>query len=97
MVVTTDSLLVDCISCRYNLFKGCPSARTCTFILRGGAEQFMEETERSLHDAIMIVRRALRVSRYKFTSLDRRPPLPITAVYSIHQSLLLHVPSAVVE
>jgi T-complex protein 1 subunit eta len=28
--------------------------------LRGGAEQFIEETERSLHDAIMIVRRALK-------------------------------------
>lgn len=27
-------------------------------ILRGGAEQFIAETERSLHDAIMIVRRA---------------------------------------
>uniref|UniRef100_A0A4W3JIC4 T-complex protein 1 subunit eta n=1 Tax=Callorhinchus milii TaxID=7868 RepID=A0A4W3JIC4_CALMI len=45
---------------RYNLFKGCPKARTCTIILRGGAEQFMEETERSLHDAIMIVRRAIK-------------------------------------
>ena len=31
-----------------------------TIILRGGAEQFIEETERSLHDAIMIVRRALK-------------------------------------
>lgn len=29
-------------------------------ILRGGAEQFIEETERSLHDAIMIVRRAMK-------------------------------------
>ena len=29
-------------------------------ILRGGAEQFIEETERSLHDAIMIVRRAIK-------------------------------------
>ena len=29
-------------------------------ILRGGAEQFIEETERSLHDAIMIVRRTLK-------------------------------------
>ena len=29
-------------------------------MLRGGAEQFLEETERSLHDAIMIVRRALK-------------------------------------
>jgi T-complex protein 1 subunit eta len=28
--------------------------------LRGGAEQFIEETERSLHDAIMIVRRAVK-------------------------------------
>uniref|UniRef100_A0A8C5XXL5 T-complex protein 1 subunit eta n=1 Tax=Microcebus murinus TaxID=30608 RepID=A0A8C5XXL5_MICMU len=45
---------------RYNFFTGCPKAKTCTFILRGGAEQFMEETERSLHDAIMIVRRAIK-------------------------------------
>lgn len=42
------------------MFTGCPQAKTCTFILRGGAEQFIEETERSLHDAIMIVRRALK-------------------------------------
>lgn len=39
---------------------GCPQAKTCTIIIRGGAEQFMEETERSLHDAIMIVRRATK-------------------------------------
>ncbi|XP_028403290.1 T-complex protein 1 subunit eta-like [Dendronephthya gigantea] len=45
---------------RYNMFKGCPQARTCTIIMRGGAEQFMDETERSLHDAIMIVRRAIK-------------------------------------
>merc|ERR1712121_330818 len=45
---------------RYNLFTGCPKAKTCTFIIRGGAEQFMEETERSLHDAIMVVRRAMK-------------------------------------
>jgi len=45
---------------RYNIFRGCPNAKTCTIILRGGAEQFMEETERSLHDAIMIVRRAVK-------------------------------------
>ncbi|CAL8096535.1 unnamed protein product [Calicophoron daubneyi] len=45
---------------RFNVFKGCPNARTCTVILRGGAEQFMEETERSLHDAIMVVRRAIK-------------------------------------
>ncbi|XP_074027694.1 chaperonin containing TCP1 subunit 7 [Leptinotarsa decemlineata] len=45
---------------RYNFFKGCPNAKTCTLILRGGAEQFLEETERSLHDAIMIVRRTIK-------------------------------------
>nr|CAG4644686.1 EOG090X03U0 [Leptodora kindtii] len=45
---------------RFNIFTGCPQAKTCTIIIRGGAEQFMEETERSLHDAIMIVRRAMK-------------------------------------
>uniref|UniRef100_T1IIP6 T-complex protein 1 subunit eta n=1 Tax=Strigamia maritima TaxID=126957 RepID=T1IIP6_STRMM len=45
---------------RYNYFTGCANARTCTIILRGGAEQFIEETERSLHDAIMIVRRTMK-------------------------------------
>ncbi|XP_043200065.1 T-complex protein 1 subunit eta-like [Amphibalanus amphitrite] len=45
---------------RYNFFSECPLAKTCTLILRGGSEQFLEETERSLHDAIMIVRRAIK-------------------------------------
>jgi len=44
---------------RYNLFTDCPETKTATFILRGGAEQFIAETERSIHDAIMIVKRAL--------------------------------------
>ncbi|QPG73556.1 T-complex protein 1 subunit eta [Brettanomyces nanus] len=45
---------------RYNLFEGCPKAKTCTFILRGGAEQVIAEVDRSLHDAIMIVKRAIQ-------------------------------------
>merc|ERR1719483_574703 len=45
---------------RFNYFYGCPKSQSCTIILRGGAKQFMEETERSLHDAIMIVRRAMK-------------------------------------
>ncbi|KAG4069542.1 hypothetical protein HA402_006908 [Bradysia odoriphaga] len=45
---------------RFNIFKGCPNATTCTLILRGGSDQFLEETERSLHDAIMIVRRTIQ-------------------------------------
>ncbi|GIL87422.1 hypothetical protein Vretimale_1664 [Volvox reticuliferus] len=45
---------------RYNLFMGCPEAQTATLVLRGGSEQFIDEADRSLHDAIMIVRRALK-------------------------------------
>jgi len=45
---------------RYNLFRGCPKGKTVTIVLRGGSQQFMDETERSLHDAIMIVRRAMK-------------------------------------
>lgn len=44
---------------RYNFFTGCPKAKTATIILRGGGEQFLEETERSVHDALMIVKRSL--------------------------------------
>ncbi|OZC08815.1 T-complex protein 1, eta subunit [Onchocerca flexuosa] len=43
---------------RYNFFLGGMKAQSCTVILRGSAEQFIAETERSLHDAIMVVRRA---------------------------------------
>ncbi|XP_055328782.1 T-complex protein 1 subunit eta-like [Paramacrobiotus metropolitanus] len=45
---------------RFNFFTECPLAKACTLVLRGGAEQFIDEMERSLHDAIMIVRRALK-------------------------------------
>lgn len=37
-------------------------AKTATIILRGGASQFIEEAERSLHDAIMVVRRSVKHS-----------------------------------
>ena len=43
---------------RYNLFTGCPHGKTATIVVRGGSEQFMEETERSLHDSVMVVKRA---------------------------------------
>ena len=45
---------------RFNFFTECPKAQTATIVLRGGAEQFIKEAERSLNDAIMIVRRALK-------------------------------------
>eukprot|EP00607_Mallomonas_marina_P001958 CAMPEP_0182428974 /NCGR_PEP_ID=MMETSP1167-20130531/25191_1 /TAXON_ID=2988 /ORGANISM="Mallomonas Sp, Strain CCMP3275" /LENGTH=584 /DNA_ID=CAMNT_0024612243 /DNA_START=157 /DNA_END=1911 /DNA_ORIENTATION=+ len=44
---------------RFNFFMGCPKAKTATIILRGGGEQFLAETERSVHDALMIVKRSL--------------------------------------
>eukprot|EP00928_Gymnodinium_smaydae_P008945 TRINITY_DN13302_c0_g1_i3.p2 TRINITY_DN13302_c0_g1~~TRINITY_DN13302_c0_g1_i3.p2 ORF type:complete len:566 (-),score=173.59 TRINITY_DN13302_c0_g1_i3:2288-3985(-) len=45
---------------RYNLFRSCPNTKTATIVIRGGAQQFMEEAERSLNDALMIVRSAMR-------------------------------------
>lgn len=37
---------------RYNMFTECQAAKTATFILRGGAEQFLEEAHRSIHGRI---------------------------------------------
>jgi len=47
---------------RFNLFQKCPNSKTATIIIRGGAEQFIEEAERSMNDAIMIVRRASKAA-----------------------------------
>jgi len=38
------------------------SLQTATIVLRGGAEQFIEETHRSLWDALMIVKRCIQHS-----------------------------------
>ena len=48
---------------RYNVFEGCPEAKTATIVLRGGTEQFIEESERSIHDAICVVKRTIASSR----------------------------------
>jgi T-complex protein 1 subunit eta len=37
--------------------------RAPTIVLRGAAKRFLEEAERSIHDAIMIVRRAKKAGR----------------------------------
>lgn len=37
--------------------------KSATIILRGGAEQFIKEAERSLNDAIMIVRRCFKTNK----------------------------------
>ena len=47
---------------RYNIFSKCVKAKSSTILIRGGAEQFIEEAERSIHDAIMVVKRAIKSS-----------------------------------
>lgn len=53
-------LIIFLVKNRYNFFKDCVNARTVTIIIRGGADQLVEEVDRSLHDAIMVVRRLYR-------------------------------------
>lgn len=48
---------------RFNFFRDCPLAKTATIILRGGSEQFVKEADRSLNDAIMIVRRVIKTRK----------------------------------
>lgn len=45
---------------RYNMFTECENTKSSTLVIRGGAAQYLEETERSLNDATMIVRRAFK-------------------------------------
>lgn len=45
---------------RFNMFTKCPSSKSVTIVLRGGAAQYIEEAARSLNDAIMIVLRAIK-------------------------------------
>uniref|UniRef100_M4BHZ1 T-complex protein 1 subunit eta n=1 Tax=Hyaloperonospora arabidopsidis (strain Emoy2) TaxID=559515 RepID=M4BHZ1_HYAAE len=47
---------------RYNIFMECAEAKSSTIVLRGGAEQFIEEAQRSVHDALMVVKRAVASS-----------------------------------
>ena len=45
---------------RFNIFEECPMSLTSTIVLRGGSEQFIAESERSVHGALMVVKRSLR-------------------------------------
>lgn len=42
------------------MFTGCLKTKSTTLVLRGGASQYLEETQRSVNDAIMVVRRAVK-------------------------------------
>lgn len=45
---------------RFNFFTKCEKTKTATILIRGGAQQFIDEAERSLNDSLMIVRRAMK-------------------------------------
>uniref|UniRef100_A0A7S3PNS2 T-complex protein 1 subunit eta n=1 Tax=Aplanochytrium stocchinoi TaxID=215587 RepID=A0A7S3PNS2_9STRA len=72
---TTNNLPENCLgSCelfeekqvggeRFNFFTGCTETKTATILLRGGSEQFVEEAHRSLHDALMIVKRSMQSTK----------------------------------
>lgn len=45
---------------RFNVFTDCPVRLTSTIVLRGGTEQFIAESERSVHDALMVVKRSIQ-------------------------------------
>ena len=44
------------------MFRQCVGTKSCTLVLRGGADQYIDEAERSINDAVMIVRRAIKAS-----------------------------------
>jgi len=72
---------------RYNIFTGCPKAKTATIILRGGGEQFLDETDRSVHDALMIVKRSL--SNRKVVAGGGAIELELSAVLRTHSRTIL--------
>jgi T-complex protein 1 subunit alpha len=41
------------------LIKGCKSSQACTMLLRGANDYFLDEIDRSLHDALCVVKRCL--------------------------------------
>ncbi|KAF2835812.1 hypothetical protein M501DRAFT_1007659 [Patellaria atrata CBS 101060] len=91
---------------RFNFFEGCPEAKTCTLVLRGGAEQFIAEVERSLHDAIMIVKRAIKnqtivagggacemeISKYLHSFADKNVPHKQQAIIKAFAKALEVIP-----
>jgi len=45
------------------MFTGCPETKAATLLIRGGAQQFIDEAERSIHDAMMIVKSAMKSTK----------------------------------
>merc|ERR1719483_1183328 len=45
---------------RWNFFRECENSKAATLLIRGGAQQFIDEAERSIHDSLMIVKSATK-------------------------------------
>ena len=45
-------------------FGGCPGNGSCSIVIRGSNDQILDETERSLHDALCVLVRSIRDPRY---------------------------------
>lgn len=45
------------------VIEGCASTKSVTILIRGGSKMILEEAERSLHDAICVVRTLIRDNR----------------------------------
>jgi T-complex protein 1 subunit alpha len=45
------------------LFKGCQTSKAVTIVLRGPNEDMLDEMERSMHDALMVVKRVLETKK----------------------------------
>lgn len=48
---------------RFNILSQCPKTKTATIVIRGGSEQFVQEAHRSLHDALMVVKRTIQSTK----------------------------------
>jgi len=48
---------------KMTIFEGCPNSKTVTILCRGGNKMLVEESKRSLHDALCVVRNLIRDNR----------------------------------
>ena len=48
---------------RMLVIEGCPNSRAVTIFVRGGNKMILEETKRSLHDALCVARNLVRDNR----------------------------------
>lgn len=45
-------------------FSGCKSGKACTIVLRGASRHLLDESERSLHDALCVLQQTIKYPLY---------------------------------